>query len=281
MAAARNREYRERSADAKESSPAASSKRRRWLAVPTVLAILVWLLPSIAAHTSLLQWGVERAIGGPGALSIQSASLGWFSPIALQGVEVKDADGKPLLTLPAASVDRSLAGLLWDAANLGHVRLDAPKLSLVLRDDGSNLEDLLAKYRPAPAAQGKPSSRIGLSLDIVDASLSVTDQRSGRTWQMNKLTATVEVSAADDGLTAARVSADLPDAHRPGNFTASVKVMPAGSEAKLRVVNVPLAMFRAVAARFAPGTTLDGQLSSDVRASWGDQGARRIAWRAI
>ena len=36
---------------------------------------------------------------------------------------------------------------------------------------------------------------------------------------------------------------------------------------------VPLAMFRAVAARFAPGTTLDGQLSSDVQASWGSQGA--------
>ena len=271
MAAAKNREHPERSAAAKKVAPAAASRKRRWLAVPAVLAVLVWFLPGIAAHTALLQWGLERAAGGAGSVTVQSASLGWFSPIALQGVEMKDADGKPLLTLGAASVDRGLAGILCDAANLGHVRLESPKLALVLRDDGSNVEDVLAKYRPVPAGEEKPTSRIALCLDVVDGSLSVTDQRSGRNWQLDKLAATVEISTAADGVTAGRISADLPDPRRPGSLTANVKLTPAGSEAKLRAMNLPLAMFRAVAARFAPGTTVDGQLSSDVQASWGDQ----------
>ncbi len=275
MAAARNREHQERSVDGKKVSPAPSPKRRslRLLAVLVVLAAVVWLLPSIAAHTPLLEWGLQRATADlGGTLRIESASLGWFSPIAVQGVEVKDAEGKPLLTLPAASGDRCLASLLWDASNLGHLRLEGPKLSLVLRDDGSNVEDLLAKYLAPQGAEGKPPAKIGLALEIVDGCLSVTDQRSGRKWQVDKLTATVDIPAGADGPLAAKVSADLPDARRPGNLTVSVRPTAAGSEAKLRAVNVPLAMFRAVAARFAPGTTLSGQLSSDVQASWGGQG---------
>jgi hypothetical protein len=271
MAAAKNREKPGRSADAKKTAPT-PSKRRRWLAVPAVLAVLAWFLPGIAAHTSLLPWGLQRAVGGAGTLSIRSASLGWFSPIAVQGVEMQDADGKPLFTLAAAGTDRSLLGLLFDSGNLGHVRLESPQLTLVLRDDGSNVEDVLANFRPPPAAAEKPSSRVGLCLDVVDGSLSVSDRRTGGNWQLDKLTATVELSSANDGLCIGQLSAELADARRPGNITASAKLTPAGSQAKLRAANVPLAMFRAVAARFAPGTTLGGQLSADVQASWGDQG---------
>ncbi len=273
MAAARNRERQKRSGDAERVSPAPSPKKRRalrLLAVLAVLATVVWLLPSIAAHTPLLEWGLKQATADlGGALTINSASLGWFSPIAAQGVELKDAEGKPVLTLPTVSSDRCLASLLCDVSNLGHLRLEGPKLSLVLRDDGSNAEDLLEKYLPPQPAEGKSSPKIGLVLEILDGSLSVTDQRSGRKWQADKLMATVDFSAGPDGPLAAELSADFPDARRPGDLSARVKLTAAGGAAKLRAVNVPLAMFRAIAARFTPGTTLTGQLSSDVQASWG------------
>jgi hypothetical protein len=280
MAAAKNREHPKRSAEPEKVSPAPSPKKPRSLRLLAVLAALamlagvVWLLPGIAAHTLLLQWGLKRATTDlSGTLTIESASLGWFSPIAVHGVELKDAEGKPLLTLAAASGDRSLASLLWDSSNLGHLRLDGPKLSLVLRDNGSNVEDLLAKYLVPQPAEAKSSPKIGLAVEIVDGTLAVTDQRSGQNWQVQKLMATVDILAGLDGPLSAEVSADLPDARRPGNLAASVKRTAGGGEAKLRTANVPLAMFRAIAARFAPGTTLTGQLSSDIRASWGSHDA--------
>ena len=212
-----------------------------------------------------------------GSVAVESVSLGWFSPVAVRGVEVKDAEGKPVLSVPAASGDRTLAALLCNYANLGRFRLESPKLSLVLRDDGSNLEDLLAKYlapktEPAKTVeQGKTSAKVGLALEVVDGSLSVTDQRTGQSWQVQKLAASVEMPGGADGPLAAKLSADLPDARRPGKLTASVKMAAGAGEATLSAAGWPLAMFRAPAARFAPGTTCDGRLSSDVTASWGGQ----------
>ena len=72
-------------------------KRRhwRWMLVLAVLAVIVWLLPGIVVHTPLLRWILGKATADlNGTVTVQSASLGWFSPIAVEGVEVKDAQGK-------------------------------------------------------------------------------------------------------------------------------------------------------------------------------------------
>ena len=245
----------------------------RWPVVLAMLAAVLWLLPSIVAHTPLLQWGVGMATAKlNGSITVESASLGWFSSVAVQGVEVKDPEGKPVLTLAAAQGDRSLMGLLWDYSNLGRLRLESPKLSLVLRDDGSNLEDLLAEYL-APTEES--SADVGLSLEIVDGGLSVTDQPTGRSWQVQNLAANIEMPEGPDGPLTASVSADLADTRRPGKLTGGLKMATGGGEATLSTTSLPLAMFRALAARFAPGTTCDGWLSSDLKASWdGNQGGK-------
>jgi translocation and assembly module TamB len=271
-------------ADKEETSHAPpKKKRRRWwlLATLAALATVVWLLPGIVAHSPLLPWGVKRATAQfNGSVSVQSASLGWLSPVAVHGIEVKDAAGKTVFTLADASDDRTLAGLLWNYTNLGRIRLESPKLSLVLRDDGSNAEDLLAKYLTPKTEPAKPSAKVGLSLEIVDGSLSLTDQRTGRSWQVDKLAASVEMPDGPDGPLTAKLSTDLPDARQPGKLTAGLKMASGASEATLNVAGLPLAMFRALAARFAPGTTCDGRLSADLTASWGGQGAAKNSLRA-
>ena len=49
---------------------------------------------------------------------------------------------------------------------------------------------------------------------------------------------------------------------------------PAESTAKVSVTQFPLAMLRPLAARFLPGTTLTGRLSSEVAASWGSKAGK-------
>lgn len=277
MATGTKPEYRRRSMETArpETAPKPKAKKRRsrrLLAVLAVLAVIVWLLPSIVAHTPLLQWGVNVATAKlNGSVTLGSASLGWFSSIDARNIEIKDVKGKPVATVTAANLNRSLLGLLVNSSNLGKIRLESPKLSLVLRDDGSNVEDLLAQYLATDetATDSSSSTKLGLSLEVVDATLSVTDERLRRSWEVQKLGATFDMADGVDGPMAGSVSADLLDAKHPGKITASLKMTTGGSEARLHIAGLPVAMLRTLAERFSPGTKCDGRLSSDVTVAWG------------
>ena len=259
--------------------PGKRKKRRAWrlLAMLAMLTVLVWLLPGIVAHSPLLGWIVRKATTDlNGTVSIQSVSLAWFSPVTVSGVEVKDAEGKTVFSAPLLGSERTLAAILRDSKNLGRFYVHGPKISLVLRNDGSNVEDLLSKYL-APEEEeptdDKSFADIGFLLYIDDARLLITDEHSGRSWQMEKLSLEIDMSEGPSGAITTKVSAELPDAQRPGKLEGEARMASGAGEATLNAVDVPLAMFRALAARFAPGTTLAGRLSSSVRASWGDQEA--------
>ncbi len=256
--------------------PVKRKKRRPWRipAMLAMLAALVWLLPGIVAHSPLLGWIVRKATADlNGTVSIQSVSLGWFSPVTVSGVEVKNIEGKTVFSAPFLGSERSLTAMLRDSKNLGRFYVRGPKLSLVLRDDGSNVEDLLAKYlAPKEEPPDEESlADIGFALRIDDAGLLITDQQSGRSWQVEKLSLEIDMSEGRWGAISAKVSAELPDAQRPGKLDGEARMASGVGEATLNVTDVPLAMFRALAARFAPGTTLAGRLSTSVRASWGDK----------
>ncbi|MCD4727713.1 MAG: hypothetical protein K8R46_08625, partial [Pirellulales bacterium] len=83
--------------------PPRRQKRRAWriLSMLAMLAVLVWVLPGIVAHSPLLGWIVRKASADlNGTVSIQSVSIGWFSPVRASGVEVKDAEGKTVFSVP-------------------------------------------------------------------------------------------------------------------------------------------------------------------------------------
>ncbi len=257
--------------------PVKRKKRRTWrlLAMLASLAVLVWLLPGIVAHSPLLGWIVRKATADlNGTVSIQSVSIGWFSPVTVSGVEVKDAEGKPVFSAPLLGSERSLVAMLRDVNNLGRFHVRGPNLSLVLRDDGSNVEDMLAKYltpKEDEPSDEESSADIGFALRIDNATVTVSDQQSGRSWQVEKLSLEIDMPEGRWGAISAKVSAELPDAQRPGKLDGEARMFSGAGEATLSATDVPLAMFRALATRFEPGTTLAGRLSSSVRASWGDK----------
>lgn len=258
---------------AEEAGASRRPRGRSWrlVVVLALLAVLLGLLPNIIGSTPLFSLILDRATADlKGSVTVESVSLGWFSPIAVRGVEVKDAENKPVLSLPAAAGDRTLASLLWNYSDLGVFRLESPKLSLVLRDNGSNAENLLAKCLATDETkESKSTTKLGFAVEIVDGSLSVTDDRTNQTWKVEKIAAHFEMPSGPEGPIAAKLSVELPDARRPGKLAVNAKMAAGAGDVKVNAASVPLAMFRALAARFSPGTTCDGRLTSDLTASWG------------
>ncbi len=277
MANETNRDNRGQSKNTTKTSdakPAAKKKHAhhwRLLTMLGTLGVIVWFLPIIVAQTPLLTWGLKTATADlNGSVSVKSVSLGWLSPIEVQGIEVKDKCGKQVLYVASVTGDRRLGAILLNYTNLGKFTLTGTKLSVVMRDDGTNVEDLLAKYlAPTAKPSSSSSTKIGVAIEIVNGAASVSDERAGLAWQIQKLSVKFGMAASDGSMTA-DVSTDVNDTRGgAGKIVAGVRMGTAANQAKLSVAQFPLAILRPLAARLMPGTTVTGRLSTEVAAAWG------------
>lgn len=165
-----------------------NSRRRRrqawWVGIGlvVVLGLGFWLLPAIVAYTPLCTWLAARATADlNGSVSIGAASLGWLSPVRLRAVELRDTNGQTVFQANELTTAKPLAELLLNWNDLGAIHLKEPRLTLVTRDDGSNLEDVLAEY-----FQREPSGyRPAFQLDFAGGSATLADLPTAQTWQLD------------------------------------------------------------------------------------------------
>ena len=260
--------------------PGRKSGRRRWkwvLAGVVFLGLVIWLLPAIVGNTRLLGLLVNWAAADfEGTVTVDGASLGWFSKPTIVGIEARDEDDRVLVAIPRASGSRTLVELLRDTSNLGSIRVEKPKISVQIDEQGkTNLEKALAEYL---TADGEPYGPVDLELKIVDGELSITDAQSGQAWQVDKFQLDLKVPAAMSEAIALATSGEIADADTPGRFSVAMKLSQtepgnpavvaadgAGSdELELKTQNMSLAVLGPILGRFAPRTQLSGRLSSMV-----------------
>ncbi|MCA9268854.1 MAG: hypothetical protein KDA41_10310, partial [Planctomycetales bacterium] len=131
-----------------------------------------WFAPQIVAGTALREQIIPRLLPQLSAKSsIGSAALGWNSPVELGDVQVVDAEGRPVVAVAALRTEKTLWQLLQNQHALGKIHVDGLAAQIVLRADGSNLEDILAPLL-AGGASPSPSFEIALTngaVAIVDA----------------------------------------------------------------------------------------------------------------
>ena len=74
---------------------------------------MIAALPTIVAKTPLRNMLLAYALP-PGSVrvTVADASLGWFSPPALSGIDVRDAAGQPLATIESIRTNRSPLALV-------------------------------------------------------------------------------------------------------------------------------------------------------------------------
>jgi len=260
--------------------PAPKRRRSTWkrlLAAFAVFVVLVWLLPSIVANSPLLNPILGSVAADlKGKVTARSASLGWLSSLKLSGIEICDEQGQTLLDVPEIRGDRSLLAILWDSSNLGRIRLEKPTLSVVLREDGSNVEDVLASYL---AESDEPLDAMGLDVEIVDGSVSISDPRAQQSWQVDGFQLRFSMAADPAGPIALQASGAVANADRPGSFSVNLKMQDGGAtgpppngsapaasrEMTIETKGLPLALFQSLCDRFALDVQLAGHLSSSIQ----------------
>jgi hypothetical protein len=233
------------------------------------------------AHSPLLGWALRKGTAGlEGSVHVQSASLGWFSPISATGIEVRDGHDHTVLQASYLTGETRLLGLLLKPSSPGKFRLDRPKLAVQLRPDGSNVEDLLAKYLTGPS--GGP---VDFALEIVDGSVTVTDQETRQSWQIENLQLALSTTREPGSPMKLETSAEVADIQHPGRLSLKLATQSGNSNdasaqasgtISLEAEALPLAMFQRLAARMAPQTRLEGSLSSKVEAQWGGPASTTI-----
>ncbi len=117
---------------------------------------LVCLAPWIVGHTGLRNKIVSVLLADfEGHVQIDSASLGWFSPVRARGITAVAADGVVLAEIEAFQSEESLFHLLTRGLQGVGFLLDNPRVHLVVRSGGSNWEDALAAYLRGTSSAGE------------------------------------------------------------------------------------------------------------------------------
>src|SRR5579864_3384937 len=106
-----------------EPPPPKKKRRRRWpwviLAVIFLLFLLVLIAPtfvSIGIGKSIVLSQVNSRLNGH--LQIESWSLGWFSPIRIDGLRIEDSDKRQVLQLPKLTTGLTLLDAIRGKYNL-------------------------------------------------------------------------------------------------------------------------------------------------------------------
>jgi hypothetical protein len=156
----------------------------RLLVVLILLAVLLgfapWILSATGLWKPILAWAAPDVAG---KVEIASLKLGWISGIDASGIVVRDPAGQTLAQIDRVASRKTLLEIVQNRQNLGTFDATAPKINVVLRADGSNVEDFLASL-PKSGSSGP----VGFGLTLNAGQVTLDDQVAGRKWQLDKLT---------------------------------------------------------------------------------------------
>ncbi len=207
-----------------------------------ILAVLAWFAPTIVATTGLWKPLVGRfAPPLAGRVEAGSLSLGWLSPIVVKDLVVRDEAGEVLAQVGVFRSEKTLLSLAQNQSDLGKFTVDEPQGRIVLRTDGSNIEDLIAQFaKQFPPQDAKsPATIPAFSLALTRGTIQLEDQVAGLRWE----------------LAGVQLDADFPKAQGPrtGKMSAVLK-------------HVPGAVGKAAIGKNSPAEISSGEIAADL--SW-------------
>jgi translocation and assembly module TamB len=252
--------------------------RWKWYLTAAVggLLILLWAAPIIVGYTPLVGRvtdAIEARIDGK--VQLGGVSLGWFSPIVLYDVVVRDADNHVLAYIPRVQGDRALFKLLVDRSDLGSYRLDRAKIDIHCKGNGTNLERVFAKVlnepSESPSAVQTKMPLPQLHLETVDATLTIHDNDTKQTWKLHGVSLSGRV--LDQGKTAhLNMHGALDDGSEPGTLKLEMSAenllepnMQASAKGKF--TSLPLAMTNVITRRYRTDFHLTGALNGHFQIS--------------
>jgi len=242
-------------------------KPRRWARRFVILAMLLiglaWFAPAIAAKTGILNGAIAKATAKlNGTLTVGATSLGWLSGVELRDVELKDAEGRTILTAPKIYTSHSLLSLAQNQADLGTFTIDNPKIEIVCEKQSTNLEKTIAKYL---VDESEPSaSRLAVAIKVINGTISLRDADENQTWTLANVEVNVDLPRDTSAPIVARFRGETSGTKSAGKIDAEVS-MGKGINAKLKSENFPMEFAAPFVKRFVDKTTnVVGRLTSDM-----------------
>lgn len=159
--------------------------RRRWprrLFISSIAVLLfLYFVPTIVARSGLIQRSLNSALMDfNGSVTIGSASLGWFSPVELRDVVVKDDSGREMASIPKVTTSKSLFQLAVGRSDLGMVMLEKAAVEIICENNVTNLETSLSKIFAKP---GVPNAKVPtVKLKADHASLTIKEPATRKEW---------------------------------------------------------------------------------------------------
>jgi hypothetical protein len=262
-------------------SKALGGRKKYYLMAGGIAVLLVWMAPMIAGWTPLRNNVLSSILADlNGSITSSSASLGWFSPVTLHNVEIRDERGDVVVRIPKLKMSRSVRQLMSDSSNLGYVQLEGPQLLLAFDERGSNVQRVLAKYLDPrrPVTLDCPA----VDLEVVDGSAIVEDRLGrGSRWQVDGLGAKLAMQKNWAGALSLQVAGKVAQQQRAGQFDAHLELtrqrladgtIGTSGSTHLSTSQLPLALAQPVVRQLSPRTEVAGMLSGEGDFEWGAGG---------
>ena len=257
---------------------APGSSRLKWLGIGLIgLLVIVFFSPMIVATSPLRQWVIDRALGDfNGSATVQSVSLGWFSPVQIEGLSVVDHQGEPLLSVESLTSTKSLLSLI-NGTDYGRFDMRQPEIHYKTHADGSNLEDAVAAWLE-PSQED--SATKPMELVIQDGILHVAHDRDSRTWQLSQLAGGIALFGDVAPMTARVEGVATNGAGETGSFQltgvfdqGTPELSFADGKVALSGVALPLDVASVFATRYVEPLDVAGVLDGGLEVSWTQYGS--------
>jgi hypothetical protein len=257
--------------------------RRKLFMLLVLLVIIVGVLPTIIAKTSLRHVLLSMAIPKDTIqVTIGDASLNWIGAPSMTKVEVRDTAGNTLLAAESIQIDRSPLSLVTNSRELGTTKIIRPTVHLKVRPDGSDLEDVINKLvgaggsaEPKSPPSTKNAQPSAFAVQLVEATIIADDVATGRQWRVQNVNVQFDNHGAGNGLGSGTVNGDITVADRgaaplaAGRFNLTFKPGDGGrEELAFQADGVALAIAEPWLRRVAAGNELTGTLSGQGTAAW-------------
>ena len=113
------------------------------------ILILVGLFASLPSIAST-QWGNAQLIKAINLVTSQTVkaekiSLSWLGPQSIRGVEIKNAQGQPVLSFDQASLNAPLINLFWNRQLEGDLHVSSLRASIIQEAETSSIKDVNAE----------------------------------------------------------------------------------------------------------------------------------------
>ena len=248
-------------------------KRRlvRWGTLSLLLLVALAFLPSLILATPAADMIVRSVTKDvQGEVTVAAISAGWFSEITLRDVRVTDGEGNEVATVESLRTGKTIVSLWQSPSEWLDVRVSGMHASVKLRNDGSNVEDVLRKLIAKPA--GKKPLRLKLS---GAGSAAIADD-SGRTHQLSEMQLDVEF---DESGKRVHVASKL-DHASTSSVDATLKTSKDKAslfDMQVTATRFPLQLLVPVLARFGCTSQLAGDVTGKCRYVLGSE-SHSVQW---